>query len=39
MDCLAALGDGEGARTRARAFLDRFPMSPYLAHVRQLVGH
>jgi len=37
MDCLAALGDGEGARARARAFLDRFPESPYIAHVRQLV--
>jgi hypothetical protein len=36
MDCLAALGDGEGARARALAFLARFPESPYLARVRQL---
>ena len=36
MDCLAALGEGESARTRAVAFLSRFPASPYLAHVRQL---
>jgi hypothetical protein len=36
MDCLAALGDTESARTRAVAFLGRFPASPYLAHVRQL---
>ena len=36
MDCLAALGDGEGARTRALAFLGRFPASPYIAHVRPL---
>ena len=35
IDCLAALGDGEAARTRAAAFLARFPVSPYAAHVRQ----
>jgi hypothetical protein len=34
IDCLAALGDGEAARTRAAAFLARFPVSPYAAHVR-----
>jgi hypothetical protein len=38
IDCLAALGDSAGARTRARAFLDRFPASPYLAHVRQILA-
>jgi hypothetical protein len=37
MDCLAALGDRVGARARAQTFLDRFPQSPYLAHVRQFV--
>jgi hypothetical protein len=31
--CLGALGDGEGARTRALAFLARFPQSPYVDHV------
>ena len=36
MDCLEAVGDGDGARARARAFLDRFPASPYLAHVRPI---
>jgi hypothetical protein len=38
IDCLAALGDGEGTRARATAFVHRFAQSPYLAHVRQ-VGH
>jgi hypothetical protein len=38
IDCLAALGDSAGARTRATAFLDRFPASPYLAHVRQILA-
>ncbi len=38
IDCLEALGDRDGARSRANAFLDRFPQSPYLAHVHQLVG-
>ncbi len=36
IDCLEALGDRDGARSRARAFLDRFPQSPYAAHVRPL---
>ena len=34
IDCLAALGEGEAARARAAAFLARFPVSPYAAHVR-----
>jgi hypothetical protein len=38
IDCLAAVGDGDGARSRANAFVNRFGQSPYLAHVRQ-VGH
>ncbi len=38
MDSLSALGDIDAARARARAFLDRFPSSPYLAHVRQLAA-
>ena len=36
IDCLKALGDAEGTRSRASAFVDRFPQSPYLAHVRLL---
>ncbi len=36
MDCLEAVGDSDGAHARARAFLDHFPASPYLAHVRQV---
>lgn len=36
IDCLAALGDGDAARARTRAFVHRFPQSPYLDHVRQL---
>ena len=39
MDCLEAVGDGDGAHARARAFLDHFPASPYLAHVRQVAEH
>ncbi len=38
MDSLAVLGEREAARTRARAFLDRFPASPYEAHVRQIAA-
>lgn len=38
IDCLAAVSDGDGARARAIAFVNRFGQSPYLAHVRQ-VGH
>jgi hypothetical protein len=38
IDSLTALGDTDGARLRAQMFLDRFPMSPYLAHVRHLTG-
>jgi hypothetical protein len=37
IDCLAALGDVEAERSRAHAFLARFPASPYVAHVRQLL--
>jgi hypothetical protein len=37
VDCLAALGDLEAERSRAHAFLARFPASPYVAHVRQLL--
>jgi hypothetical protein len=37
IDCLAALGDTEAERSRAHAFLARFPASPYVAHVRQLL--
>lgn len=37
MDCLTALGEDDGARARGRTFLDRFPVSPYVAHVRQIV--
>jgi hypothetical protein len=36
IDCLDAIGDREGARRRARRFLDQFPQSPYVVHVRQL---
>jgi hypothetical protein len=36
IDCLAALGDVEGVRARARAFAGRFPASPYRDHVRQM---
>ncbi len=39
MDCLEAVGDSDGAHARARAFLDHFPASPYLAHVRQVAEH
>ena len=38
MDCLVALGHGAAAAMRAQAFLDRFPASPYEAHVRQLAA-
>jgi hypothetical protein len=37
IDCLAALGNREAARSRALAFLARFPSGPYAAHVRQVV--
>lgn len=37
VDCLAALGDLEAERSRAHAFVARFPASPYVAHVRQLL--
>ncbi len=36
IDCLAALGDAQGARARAQAFVARFPGSPYLARIRPL---
>jgi hypothetical protein len=36
IDCLKALGDAEGTRSRASVFVDRFPQSPYLTHVRPL---
>jgi hypothetical protein len=36
IDCLDAIGDRDGTRARARRFLDRFPESPYAAHVRSL---
>jgi hypothetical protein len=38
IDCLAALGDRAGMRARALAFRERFPSSPYTAHVRQVLG-
>jgi hypothetical protein len=37
IDCLAAMGDRQGMRTRTRAFLERFPDGPYSAHLRQLL--
>jgi hypothetical protein len=37
IDCLSAMGNRPGMRTRARAFLERFPSSPYSAHLRQLL--
>jgi hypothetical protein len=38
IDCLAALGDRQTMETRARAFLARFPASPYAAHVHDTLG-
>jgi hypothetical protein len=38
IDCLAALGDRAAMRARALAFRERFPNSPYTAHVRQVLG-
>jgi hypothetical protein len=38
IDCLAALGDHAGMRARALSFRERFPNSPYTAHVRQALG-
>jgi hypothetical protein len=38
IDALGALGDTEGARARADAFLRSFPASPYAAHLRQTVA-
>jgi len=35
IDALAALGRSAAMRARAQAFLERFPESPYAAHVRQ----
>lgn len=35
VDALAALGERLGARARALAFVQRFPDSPYAAHVRE----
>jgi hypothetical protein len=37
IDCLVAMGNRQGALARARAFLERFPESPYSAHLRQLL--
>jgi hypothetical protein len=37
IDCLAAMGNRQGMRTRAREFLERFAESPYSAHLRQLL--
>jgi hypothetical protein len=37
IDCLAAMQNHQGMRTRARAFLERFPDGPYSAHLRQLL--
>jgi hypothetical protein len=38
IDCLAAIGDRAALRTRALAFRERFPNSPYTAHVREALG-
>jgi hypothetical protein len=38
IDCLDALGDRAGTRARALAFRERFPNSPYTAHVRQVLS-
>ena len=38
IDCLAALGDLHAMRARAVSFLERFPSSPYAAHLRQLLA-
>jgi hypothetical protein len=37
IDCLAAMGNRQGMRTRAHALLERFPDGPYSAHLRQLL--
>jgi hypothetical protein len=37
IDCLAAMGNRQSMRTRARALLERFPDGPYSAHLRQLL--
>jgi hypothetical protein len=38
IDCLEALGDRTGTRARALAFRERFPNSPYTAHVRSVLS-
>jgi hypothetical protein len=38
IDCLEALGDRTAMRARALAFRERFPNSPYTAHVRQVLA-
>jgi len=37
IDALAGLGDRAAMRARSLAFLERYPQSPYAAHVRQLL--
>jgi hypothetical protein len=37
IDSLAAMGDRPGARARALVFIQRFPSSPYSAHVHHIV--
>jgi hypothetical protein len=37
IDCLAAMGNRPGMRTRALAFLERFPDSPYSSHLGRLL--
>jgi len=37
IDSLGSLGDNEGARARAAAFLRQFPASPYAAHLRRIL--
>jgi hypothetical protein len=38
IDCLATLDDRRAMRARAVSFLERFPSSPYAAHLRQLLA-
>jgi hypothetical protein len=38
IDCLATLDDRRAMRARAMSFLERFPSSPYAAHLRQLLA-
>jgi hypothetical protein len=38
IDCLATFDDRRAMRARAVSFLERFPSSPYAAHLRQLLA-